>query len=606
MTTLEIWAPKATRVAVRLLETAQSADQPATSGRQASLSPGGDGWFRADVALDYGQDYGILLDDDPTLLPDPRSRWQPYGVHGPSRWHDPHSHIWEDGSWTGRTLAGSIIYEMHIGTFTPGGTFDSAIERLEHLVDLGVTDVEVLPINSFNGQWNWGYDGVAWYAPQESYGGPDGFKRFVDACHQRGLAVILDVVYNHFGPSGNYLPMFGPYLAEGRGVWGDLINLDGPESGPVRRYIVDNALMWLTEYRVDGLRLDAVHALKDESPTHILEQLAIEVDAASAAVGRPLTLIAESDLNDPKLISSRQAQGYGLDAQWDDDVHHCLHALLTGEQQGYYGDFGSIGALAKVMTGAFFHDGTWSSFRGRPHGKPVDRERIPGYRFVAFLQDHDQVGNRATGDRLPAVTDRELLRVGAMLLLSSPFTPMLWMGEEWSASTPWQFFTSHPEPELGAATAEGRIAEFAEHGWDPDLVPDPQDPNTFARSKLDWSELEVDGHAEMLMLYQALTALRRSTPDLSDPRLDLVQVEFDEGERWMVVQRGRTRVAVNLSDAAQVIPLDSPATDVLLSTDPGFSFGTDLPGSVRSGPGISLPPQSAAIVAVAVAGSGVQ
>lgn len=598
MTVLEVWAPKATTVRIRRLDAAVSHDEPAATGTDTLLRPEANGWFRGEVALSYGQDYGILLDESTNLLPDPRSRWQPYGVHGPSRLHDPRGHLWQDAAWTGRTLAGGVIYELHIGTFTPDGTFDSAIDRLDHLVELGITHVEILPITGVNGRWNWGYDGVDWYAVHDPYGGPDGFKRFVDACHQHGLAVVLDVVYNHFGPSGNYLPLFGPYLKQGSNPWGDPINFDGPDSGPVRRFVLDNVVMWLRDYRVDALRLDAVHAMEDGSALHILEEISAEVDAASATQARPLTLIAESDLNDVRMISPREAGGYGLHAQWDDDVHHCLHALLTGERQGYYGDFGSIGALAKVLTRAFFHDGTWSSFRGRTHGRPVDAARIPGYRFVVCLQNHDQVGNRATGDRLPAITDREMLRVGALLLLTSPFTPMLWMGEEWGAGTPWQFFTSHPEPELAQATARGRIAEFAEHGWDPAVVPDPQDPGTFASSKLDWTEPTQPNHAELLALYRSLTALRRAVPELADPRLDRVQVDFDEQQRWLVVHRGRLRIAVNLGDDAQTVPLDSPAMDVLLATEPGFVFGPDLVAGAHPGPGITLSAQSGAIVSV--------
>ena len=598
MTVMEIWAPNAGRVRVRRLNRRIAPDQPAADGVDTELRAAADGWFRGDVVLPYGSDYGILLDDSDDLLPDPRSRWQPYGVHGPSRLHDPRRYAWNDALWTGRGLAGAVIYELHIGTFTPDGTFDSAIERLDHLAALGVTHVEVLPVAGVNGRWNWGYDGVDWYAVHAPYGGPDGFKRFIDACHQRGLAVVLDVVYNHFGPSGNYLPLFGPYLKQGANTWGDLVNFDGPQSEPVRRFVIDNVLMWLREFRIDALRLDAVHAMEDSSKLHILEEIAAEVDAASAAVGRPLILIAESDLNDAKLIRPREGGGYGLHAQWDDDVHHCLHALLSGERQGYYSDFGSIEALAKVLTRAFFHDGTWSSFRGRPHGQPIDRALMPGYRFVVCLQNHDQVGNRAAGDRLPAITDRELLRVGALLLLTSPFTPMLWMGEEWGATTPWQFFTSHPEPELGEATARGRIAEFAEHGWDPESVPDPQDPATFEASKLDWTQLTDGSHAELLALYTALTALRRAEPELADPRLDRVSVDFDEQERWLVIHRGRLRVAVNLADTEQIVPLDAPAVDVLLATEPGFRFGPALTHAGRSGPGIALPPESGAVVAL--------
>ena len=378
MATFEVWAPDAGRVRVRALD----ADH--------EMAPAGDGTWRAIVPdAGPGTDYAFLLGDDDTPLPDPRSRRQPDGVHGPSRLHDPLAYEWRDDDWTGRQLAGSVIYELHIGTFTVEGTFAAAVERLDHLVSLGVDLVEVLPVNAFNGTTGWGYDGVAWYAVHEPYGGPDGFKHFVDECHRRGLGVLLDVVYNHLGPSGAYVPRFGPFYKPGRSSWGDLVNLDGPGSAGVRRLIVDNVLMWLHEFHVDGLRLDAVHALVDLSAVHILEEIAVEVDALSAHLRRPLTLIAESDQNDPKLVRTQDAGGYGLTAQWDDDVHHALHATLTGERQGYYAEFGSLATLAKAYTGAFVHAGTYSAFRGRPHGRPIDATRTPAYRFVAFLQDHD-------------------------------------------------------------------------------------------------------------------------------------------------------------------------------------------------------------------------
>jgi maltooligosyltrehalose trehalohydrolase len=582
MTTFEVWAPSHDRVRLRALD----ADHEMTRA--------GDGTWRVTVpGVGPGDDYGFLLGDDDTPLPDPRSRWQPEGVHGLSRLHDTQAYEWADGDWTGRQLAGSVVYELHVGTFTPQGTFAAAAEKLDHLLELGVDLVEVLPVNAVNGTHNWGYDGVGWYAVHEPYGGPDGFKAFVDACHRCGLGVVLDVVYNHLGPSGAYLPRFGPFFKPGRSTWGDLVNLDGAGSAPVRRYILDNALMWLHEYHVDGLRLDAVHALVDLSATHILEELAVEVDALSTHLRRPLTLIAESDLNDPRLVRSRDAGGYGLTAQWDDDVHHALHALLTGEQQGYYSDFGSLATLAKAFTGAFVHDGSYSSFRGRLHGRRVNRDDTPAHRFVAFLQDHDQVGNRALGDRLsgdPGPLSPQLLKVGATLLLTSPFTPMLWMGEEWGASTPWQFFTSHPEPELAAAVANGRREEFAAHGWDTADVPDPQDPATFERSKLDWAEAATEPHAEVLEFYRRLTQLRRARPELSDPRLELVEVAYDEGARWLVVHRGPLRVAVNLGAERQEVPLDGGPMSVLLSSVPGFVYRDGV---------VELEPSSAAVVELA-------
>ena len=583
-----VWAPGAERVRLRLEPVGRAA------GRELAMHHEVGGWWRAQApGAVPGTDYGFLLDGDDTPLPDPRSRWQPSGVHGPSRLYDSHAHDWKDAGWTGRQLAGSVIYELHIGTFTPQGTFDAAIDRLDHLVRLGVDLVEVLPVNAFNGTHNWGYDGVCWYAVHEPYGGPDGLKRFVDACHGRGLGVLLDVVYNHLGPSGNYLPRFGPYLKSGRNTWGDLVNLDGPLSGEVRRFIIDNALMWLHEFHLDGLRLDAVHALVDGGAVHLLEELAVEVDGLSAHLGRPLSLVAESDLNDPKLVSAREAGGYGLTGQWDDDVHHALHVLLTGETQGYYSDFAATQTLAKVYAGAFFHDGTWSSFRNRRHGRPVDRGRIAGSRFVVCLQNHDQVGNRARGDRLPATLSTGLLKVGATLLLTSPFTPMLFMGEEWAASTPWQFFTSHPEPELASTVAQGRREEFAEHGWPASDVPDPQDPATFERSKLDWSEPEDRAaHQEMFEFYRKLVALRKAHPDLSDPRLTHPRVRYGElgGHRYVVIRRGRYAVTCNLSGQRRRIPLDGTPLTVLLSSTPGFVF--------RDGE-IELPPESVAVVELA-------
>ncbi len=548
MTLFEVWAPLASRVRARVGD----ADHP--------LHSHPDGWWRAELDVPPGTDYAYLLDDGDEPLPDPRSRWQPQGVHGPSRVYDPTAFAWTDGGWTGHGLPGAVIYELHVGTFTPGGTFDSAVERLDHVVRLGVTHVELLPVNAVNGVWNWGYDGVDWYAVHEPYGGPDGLKRFVDACHARGLAVVLDAVYNHLGPSGNYLPRFAPYLETGRSTWGDLVNLAEPA---VRRHILDNALMWLREFHADALRLDAVHALVDDTTPHLLAELSAEVETLAGEVGRPLALIAESDLNDPMMITARP-DGYGMDAQWDDDIHHALHAVLTGERQGYYCDFGSLAALGKVWTSAFWHDGTFSTFRGRRHGRPVDRHRTPGWRFVGALQNHDQVGNRAAGERLGELTSPALLRVGAVLLLTAPFTPMLWMGEEWAASTRWPFFTSHPEPQLAAATGQGRIEEFASYGWDTAAMPDPQDPATYRCAVLDWSEPDAAEHADVLALYRRLIALRAAEPDLADPRLDRVFVDYDEDAGWLAVQRGSFVVLANLAADERTLPVATG--EVVLAT----------------------------------------
>jgi maltooligosyltrehalose trehalohydrolase len=498
-------------------------------------------WWQAEA---NPQRYVFEIDGD--LLPDPRSRWQPDGVHGLSATYD---EPFEWTPWAGRELAGGVIYELHIGTFTPAGTLDSAIERLDYLVDLGVDFVELLPVNAFNGEHNWGYDGVLWFAVQHSYGGPAAYRRFVDACHARGLAVIQDVVYNHLGPSGNYLPRFGPYLRQGSAnTWGDSVSLDEPE---VRAYILDNAELWLRDYHVDGLRLDAVHALVDESPMHILEELAERTDALSVELARPLTLIAESDLNDPRLITPRP-EGYGLTAQWSDDFHHALHVALTGETAGYYEDFASLGALAKTTERGFFHDGSFSSFRGRNHGHALD-PALPGWKLVTFAQDHDQIGNRATGDRLSATLDEGQLAIAAVLTLLGPNTPMLFMGEEWGATTPWQFFTSHPEAALGEAVTAGRIKEFERMGWNPAVVPNPQDPETFTRSKLDWRELETEPHARLHSLYRALITLRRARPALIDPDWSRVRAEFDDTSRTFGMHLGELSVLVNFGESPMSI-----------------------------------------------------
>ncbi|GGP84575.1 malto-oligosyltrehalose trehalohydrolase [Saccharothrix coeruleofusca] len=551
-----VWAPLHERVQVRV------------DGQDHEMTAGQGGWWHSDAEGRAGADYAFVLDGEP--LPDPRSLWQPNGVHEASRVYDHGAFRWTDDGWTGRALPGAVIYELHIGTFTPGGTFDAAIERLDHLVDLGITHVEVMPVNSFDGTAGWGYDGVLWGAVHEPYGGPDGFKRFVDACHARGLAVLLDVVYNHLGPSGAYLDRFGPYFA-GSNEWGPGLNLDGEGADEVRRYVIDNALGWLRDFHVDGLRLDAVHALVDRSALHVLEQLAAEVDALATALRRPLSLIAESDLNDARLVTAREAGGYGLTAQWADDLHHALHVALSGETHGYYPDF--EGELATTLRRVFLHAGTWSSFRGRTHGRPVDTARVPGYRFLAYLQNHDQVGNRAVGDRLSATVSRAKLAVGAAVVFCSPYTPMVFMGEEWAASTPWQFFASFPDPELAEAVRTGRRREFGRHGWGESEVPDPMDPETARRSTLRWDEVDQEGHRELLELYRALIALRRARPELSDPRLDRFRVEQDGPV--LVLHRGGLRVACNFGGAAEV-RLDGEAAEVLLASAEVVPAGRSL------------------------------
>lgn len=507
------------------------------------------GWWVPDGSAEgpFGTDhgYGYRVDGEGPF-PDPRSRCQPDTVHGPSRLVDGAAHPWQDGGWAGRPLRGAVIYELHLGTFTDEGTLDAAARKLDHLVSCGVTHVELLPVNSFGGARNWGYDGVGWYAVDASYGGPAAYQRFVDACHGAGLAVIQDVVYNHLGPSGNYLPQFGPYLTEHSTGWGSGLNLDGPDSDEVRRYILDNARMWFEDYHVDGLRLDAVHALRDTRAVHLLEELAAETDTLSERLGRPLLLVAESDLNDPRLITARPGPGaegtggYGLTGQWSDDFHHAVHVALTGETDGYYADFAPLSALAKVLNHGFFHDGSWSSFRHRRHGRPLG-EQIPAEALVVCTQNHDQVGNRAAGDRLTASLDEGQLAIGAALLLTGPFTPMLFMGEEWAASTPWQFFTAHREPELAQAVTEGRRREFARMAWSHDAVPDPQAPETFAASTLRWDEAQTGRHARLLELYRTLGRLRAERRELTDPDRSTTRAVVDEERGWVRMDRGVER-----------------------------------------------------------------
>jgi maltooligosyltrehalose trehalohydrolase len=544
MTEFRVWAPKPALVRLDV------------DGEVHAMTRTDDGWWRAVVDTLPDARYGYLLDDDPTVLPDPRSARQPDGVHA-------HSQLWEGGdadAWPGRSVEGAVIYELHVGTFTPDGTFDSAIDKLDYLVDLGVDFVELMPVNSFSGNYGWGYDGVLWYSVHEPYGGPDGLVRLVDACHARGLGVLIDAVFNHFGPSGNYLPRFGPYLSSASNPWGEGVNIADADSDEVRRYIIGCALRWMRDFHADGLRLDAVHALVDTTAIDILEELATETDRLSIELGRPLSLIAESDLNDERLITPRDRRGYGLAAQWDDDIHHAIHTAVSGERQGYYADFGSLATLAQTLRHGFFHAGTYSSFRRRRHGRPLDVGAIPATRLVAYTCTHDQVGNRALGDRPSQNLSFGQLAIKAALVFFSPYTAMLFMGEEWGASTPFQFFSSHPEPELARATAEGRKAEFAGHGWDADDIPDPQDPQTFLRSKLDWAEVGTGLHAQLYALYRDLIALRRTEADLADPWLEDLIVDYDEDQRWIMMRRGGLVVACNLG----VEPVTVPATGELV------------------------------------------
>ncbi|MFE1960854.1 malto-oligosyltrehalose trehalohydrolase [Streptomyces sp. NPDC059479] len=543
----EVWAPLAKeRVALRLADT----ELP------MARDPERDGWWTAEAPAADGARYGFALDGGP-VLPDPRSRRQPDGPDGTSAVVDQAAYEWRT-SWQGRELPGAVLYELHIGTFTREGTFDAAADQLAPLAELGITHVELMPVCPFPGTHGWGYEGVSLWAVHEPYGGPEALKRFVDTAHGLGLGVVLDVVHNHLGPSGNHLPRFGPYFTDTHHTpWGAAVNLDAPGSDEVRAYLLGSALAWLRDFRLDGLRLDAVHALADHRALTFLEELSTAVDALSADLGRPLFLIAESDLGDPRTTTPRAEGGLGVHAQWNDDFHHALHTALTGESQGYYADFARepLAALAKTLSRVFFHDGTYSSFRGRTHGRPVDRTRTPAHRFLGYAQTHDQIGNRALGDRLSATLPPGLLACAALIVLTAPSTPMLFMGEEWGASTPWQFFTDHPDPVLAEAVRTGRRREFASHGWAAEEIPDPQDPATRERSCLDRSETGKEPHARLLAWYRELIALRHGQPDLSDPDLAGTKVAYDEEARWLAYRRGDLRIAVNLSGEPVRIPL---------------------------------------------------
>ncbi|MGX2993869.1 malto-oligosyltrehalose trehalohydrolase [Streptomyces sp. JNUCC 64] len=550
----EVWAPQADEVVLHVDDAV----------RALARDPDRAGWWAGEADAADGTRYGFRLDGGP-VLPDPRSRRQPDGPDGLSAVVDGDAHVWRV-PWRGRGLPGAVLYELHIGTFTRAGTFDAAAERLEHLADLGITHVELMPVCPFPGRHGWGYDGVAPWAVHEPYGGPAGLRRFVDRAHELGLGVVLDVVHNHLGPSGNHLSAFGPYFTDTHHTpWGAAVNLDAPGSDEVRSYFRDSALAWLRDYRLDGLRLDAVHALRDTRAYPFLEELSAAVDALAGATGRPLFLVAESDLNDPRLITPRERHGLGVHAQGNDDFHHALHTALTGEEQGYYADFAKapFEALAKTLTGGFFHDGTYSSFRGRRHGRPLDRSRVSAHRLLGYAQNHDQIGNRARGDRLAATLSPGLLAGAAALTLTGPFTPMLFMGEEWAATTPWPYFTDHTDPALARAVRTGRRREFAAHGWAPGDVPDPQDPATREGACLRWPERTEGVHARMLGWYRELIALRRSLPDLTDTDLTAVRVMCDEEARWIAFRRGDVRVVVNASAGEVTVPFGTRPARVL-------------------------------------------
>ena len=534
-----VWAPKAQKMSL--------------SWRDQNLpmdGPNERGWWTLEVPeATCGDRYAFCLDHDSKPYPDPRGLRQPEGVHGPSELYDHTRFEWHDQLWRGAPKVGSIIYELHIGTFTKEGTFDSAIKRLPYLADLGITHVEVMPIAGWAGKQGWGYDSVALFATHEHYGGPDGFKRFVDAAHANGLSVILDVVYNHFGPVGNYTTKFGPYLNPDRKTpWGDAVNLDGEGSDEVRRFFIDNALMWLKDYHCDGLRFDAVHAFLDLSSVHFLEQISVEVERLSATLAKDFFLIAESDLNDPRIVRSREAHGYGMDAQWNDDFHHALFTVLYEPKEGeggYYEDFGSLDDLHKSLVNAYVYDGKYSVFRKRKHGRPPSG--LPTHHFVNFDQNHDQVGNRAKGERLEHLVGLPAAKVAIGLVLCAPYIPMLFMGEEWATSSPFMYFADHEDEDLRKKVAEGRKQEFAAFGFSGD-VPNPEEPETYENSKLPWEEQNEGKHAEMLAWVKSLIKVRRSHTGLNDGDMHHIHVTCDANSKILIMERDEVRLFINFGD----------------------------------------------------------
>ncbi len=564
-----VWAPRVREVSVIL---------PHRGGNPVPLTAEANGYFSGVVAdIAEGERYLYLLDGE-TSRPDPASRFQPEGVHGPSQVVATGGSLRHDTGWTGLPLEEYIIYELHVGTFTPSGTFDAAISRLDYLCELGITAVELMPVAQFPGKRNWGYDGTYPFAPQNSYGGPDGLQRLVDACHQRGLAVILDVVYNHLGPEGNYLHGFGPYFTDRyRTPWGDAINFDGPESDPVRHYFIANALNWITEYHIDALRLDAIHGIYDFSALHILQELAEAVHRQGEALGRRVYVIAESDLNDVRVIGSPKSGGYGLDAQWNDDFHHALWTLLTGEQAGYYGDFGGFADLVKGFREGFVLSGGYSAFRKRRHGN--SSAEISPSQLVVFSQNHDQVGNRLRGERPGEHLSLPQQKLAAATVLLSPYLPLLFMGEEYGESAPFPYFVSHGDEELVAAIRRGRLSEFAAFAHQ-GSSPDPQAEATFLSAKVNMEQRLRGDHRALFNFYRELIRIRKEWSPLTRISRENLQIVAYEEERVLAVilstGGGRTLCLFNFSDQSRVIrpPFTFGILRVLLD-----SSGNSPPGS---------------------------
>jgi len=564
-----VWAPNAKSVDLVLGE------------RRFALEPLADGYWQADVAADTRRGYRYSIDGS-AAMPDPRSRWQPEGVHGASHVIAAESLQAAPHEFHARPLSDAVIYELHLGTFTPEGTYAAAQRKLPYLAGLGVTHLELMPLATFPGRRGWGYDGVDLFAPFPAYGTPQELAGFVRACHSQGLAVLLDVVYNHLGPDGNYLAQYGPYFTDHyRTGWGTAINYDGPQSDEVRRFVIDNALMWLTNYGFDGLRLDAVHAMFSFEAVHVLEELSMAVKALGKELGRPLVLIAESDLNDPRLIRAASRGGYGLDAHWVDDFHHAIHRYFTGETAGYYADFQGLQDVATALRDGYVYQGQYSVHRGRRHGRPP--LAIEPQQLVVCAQNHDQIGNRAQGERLSMMLGVPQLKAIAALTLLAPFVPLLFQGEEWGAKTPFLYFTDHQDPELGRRVAEGRSREFSAFRWQ-GAVPNPQEAATFERSKLNWSELSAPRHADLLEWYRKLISIRRGKivmPRESVGDSAKAKPNFDAEAGWLTFVHNGV-----LAVLAQTVPRPGGNWKLVLRSD---SAGAQPAGAQ---PADAMPPRS--------------
>ena len=589
-----VWAPFSRRVEVKIL----SPDERAIPLVENSMGY----WSGMVENASPGIRYVYRLDDEKER-PDPASRFQPLGVHGPSQVIDPDEFAWGDHGWKGIPLKDFIIYELHTGTFTKQGTFESIIPHLDYLKELGIRAVELMPVAQFPGTRNWGYDGVYPYAVQNSYGGPEGLKRLVNACHQKGLAVALDVVYNHLGPEGNYLRDYGPYFTDKyKTPWGDAINFDGPYSDEVRRYFIGNALYWVTEFHVDALRIDAIHGIFDFSAKHFLQELGEAVHHRAEELGRHVYVIPESDLNDVRVINPLEIGGYGLDAQWNDDFHHCLRTLITAEKSGYYEDFGTIDQMEKAYRDGFVYSGQYSPFRKRRHGSS-SKDR-PAQQFVVFSQNHDQVGNRVQGERLSSLVSFEALKLAAGCVILSPYLPLLFMGEEYGETAPFLYFVSHSDPDLIEAVRNGRKEEFKAFGWEGE-PPDPQDERTFLASELHWEEQTKGSHGTLLRFYKQLIALRTRTPALFELERERTEVGDCAAEKVLTMRRrngdGKSRVCVLLNFMANDVSLqatlpEGPWEKILDSSDGMWEGpGAVLPGRLGNGDTVTMRGHSIAV-----------